>query len=60
MEMARAAELSRDLSRFIAEVESQPLNGIVGNIRNYSAVDAGDLMNRMVHLAREDVQALIR
>lgn len=60
MEMARAAELSRDLSDFIAEVESQPLNGIVGNIRNYSAVDAGDLMNRMVHLAREDVQALIR
>jgi creatinine amidohydrolase/Fe(II)-dependent formamide hydrolase-like protein len=59
MTMARAMELSSDLGKFIAEVESQPLNGIVGRIRNYHDVNAEDMMNRMLAIARQDVSELL-
>ena len=32
------------LDRFIQHVESNSLNGIVGDVRNFFAVDAGTLM----------------
>ena len=56
--MVSAIELSRDLSKFIDAVENHPLNGIVGNIRNFFDLDAELLMNRMMDVAREDVAKL--
>jgi creatinine amidohydrolase len=54
-----AIKLSSDLSRFIAEVESHTLNGIVGDVRNAASLDARELMRRMVALASDDVNALM-
>lgn len=59
MAMARAVELSGDLPRFIAEVETHRCNGIVGHIDNYFALDARELMRRMLEVAREDVRGLM-
>ncbi len=55
----RAAELSNNLPRFIAEVEAHPFNGIIGDIHNYARVEAGVLMNRMLEVARQDVRGLL-
>jgi creatinine amidohydrolase/Fe(II)-dependent formamide hydrolase-like protein len=59
MTLADAIELSSDLPRFIERVESRQLNGIVGNVRDAFALDAGDLMNRMLTVARQDVGGLL-
>lgn len=59
MTTADAIELSRDLRRFIARVESQPLNGIVGEVRHAAHLDASELMNRMLAVAREDIARLL-
>jgi creatinine amidohydrolase len=58
MTMAEAVELSGDLRRFIARVESGTLNGIVGKVRNAFDLEADELMNRMLVVARQDVRAL--
>ena len=60
MTMASAIELSSDLSRFISHVTANPLNGIVGDVRNYFAVDAGEMFERMMAIARQDVAALMQ
>jgi len=57
MPMSDAIELSTNLPQFIARVESRRLNGIVGDIRN--AVDPRELMRRMLHVARQDVEGLV-
>jgi creatinine amidohydrolase/Fe(II)-dependent formamide hydrolase-like protein len=57
--MTTAVELSSVLPKFIQHVESHPLNGIVGNIRNFFDVDAPLMMERMLRVAREDVRRLI-
>jgi creatinine amidohydrolase/Fe(II)-dependent formamide hydrolase-like protein len=54
-----AIELSNSLPRFIAEVESHTLNGIVGDVRNAASLNARELMNRMVAVATDDVNALV-
>jgi len=54
-----ACELTSDLPRFIAEVESERFNGIVGKIENYFDLDASLLMDRMVSLASADVEGLL-
>ena len=59
MSMDHAVELSSDLPRFIEQVEAQSLNGIVGDVRNYFDVEASQMMQRMMHVAREDVRALV-
>ena len=59
MTVRQAAELSGSLPRFIAEVEAHPFNGIIGDIRKYSRVEAGLLMNRMLDVARQDVDGLL-
>jgi hypothetical protein len=46
------------MPRFVAEVEAHPFNGIIGDIRNYSRLDPGLLMNRMLEVARQDVDGL--
>lgn len=60
MSAAEAVELSGDLRRFVARVERQPGNGIVGRLENYADLDAGALMALMLAVAREDVQNLLR
>jgi creatinine amidohydrolase/Fe(II)-dependent formamide hydrolase-like protein len=59
MKLDLAAELSPDLPRFIQTVETGPFNGIVGNIRNYFDLDAAELMQRMLDVARGDVRRLV-
>ena len=59
MTASRATELSSDLGRFVQHVESQPLNGIVGDIRNFFTLDAPSLMTRMLEVARADVRGLM-
>jgi creatinine amidohydrolase/Fe(II)-dependent formamide hydrolase-like protein len=59
MTTADAIELSRDLSRFITRVETEQLNGIVGDVRQATQLDAAGLMNRMLHVAREDIAGLL-
>lgn len=58
MTVQRAVELSSDMPRYIGEVESRNLNGIVDDIRNYSELDAGELMKRMLTVAHEDLENL--
>jgi creatinine amidohydrolase/Fe(II)-dependent formamide hydrolase-like protein len=58
MTVRQAAELSGSMPRFVAEVEAHPFNGIIGDIRNYSRLDPGLLMNRMLEVARQDVDGL--
>lgn len=54
-----ADELSSDIARFIAYVESRSLNGIIGDVHNFFQLDGGQLLGRMVSVAREDVAALL-
>jgi creatinine amidohydrolase len=59
MKMADAIQLSGNLSEFIRHVESDNLNGIVGDVRNAAHVDATEMMARMLAVAREDVKGLL-
>jgi creatinine amidohydrolase/Fe(II)-dependent formamide hydrolase-like protein len=55
MSFQQAVDLTPDLAEFIRFVESRSLNGIVGDIRNYALLDAADLLDRMLTVARDDV-----
>ncbi|WP_414660339.1 creatininase family protein [Horticoccus sp. 23ND18S-11] len=59
MTMAEAVALSSDLTQFIAQVETHGWNGIVGEVRDASTLDAADLMQRMVNVAQADVATLL-
>lgn len=59
LQLERAVELTPDLPRFIEYAQSQSLNGIVGNIRNFFDVDAGLMMDRMQSVARSDISSLL-
>ena len=52
-------ELAADLPRFLDTVARNDFNGIVGNVRNYFDLDATELMQRMLRVAREDVKELL-
>ena len=63
MDLATALELSGDVTDFIAHVEAaeqreQACNGIVGVIENAQQLDAALLLQRMLDVAREDLQSL--
>ena len=58
MRFEKAVELTADLDAFMKFVDEHSLNGIVGDIKNYHALDADLMFNRMVDLARLDVQQL--
>ncbi len=57
--MDRAIELSADLTQFIKQAESDSLNGIVGDVHNYFDLDASEMMDRMLNVARQDVELLL-
>lgn len=60
MSLATAIELSADLPRFIETVETAArYNGIVGDVRNAFAVNAREMFDRMLAVAREDVAGLL-
>jgi creatinine amidohydrolase/Fe(II)-dependent formamide hydrolase-like protein len=59
MKAPEAVALSSNLSQFIERVESSQLNGIIGDVHNAASLNAGELMNRMLDLARRDVEALL-
>lgn len=54
-----ANELSSDVGQFVRYVESRPLNGIVGKIHNFFDLDGPSLIDRMLGVARGDMQRLI-
>ena len=53
-----AVELSTDVTRFVRRVESERLNGIVGDIRN-RRLDASEMMERMMNVGRQDIATLV-
>lgn len=59
MSFETAVELTPDLPAFTQHVEQHRLNGIVGDILNYRRLDGALLMERVVELAREDVELLL-
>jgi creatinine amidohydrolase/Fe(II)-dependent formamide hydrolase-like protein len=59
MKAAEAIALSSDLTQFIQRVESGQLNGIIGDVHNAASLNASELMNRMLKVARRDVEALL-
>jgi creatinine amidohydrolase len=59
MSFATAVELAADLEAFCRHVDQHSLNGIVGDINNFFALDADVLFQRMLDAARGDLQQLI-
>ena len=59
MKAPEAIALSTNLPQFIERVESSPLNGIIGDIHNAATLNASELMNRMLAVARRDVETLL-
>ena len=60
MSFQQAVDLTSDLDSFTRYVEKHSLNGIIGDIRNYHHVDADVLFERMMEVARGDVDALLK
>lgn len=60
MSFAVAVKLTPDLDAFIREVDKHDYNGVVGDIENYHHLDAEQLLQRMLAVAREDVEGLLR
>lgn len=58
MHLDLAVDLASNMPKFIETVESGAYNGIVGRVRNYFDLDAAQLFERMMNVAREDVGAL--
>ena len=59
MTLETALELSDNLPRFFQYVEAHHSNGIVGDIMNFSRVDANLMMQKMIQTASKDVLALL-
>jgi creatinine amidohydrolase len=60
MDLETAIRLSSDMPAFIAHVEGQGSNGIVGAIENYPTLNAGEMFRRMVDIACQDISELKR
>ena len=58
MSLPDAVSLSADLPAFIERVESEGLNGIVGGLENYDVVEGSDLAERILEVARGDLEEL--
>jgi creatinine amidohydrolase/Fe(II)-dependent formamide hydrolase-like protein len=59
MSFETAVELTSNLEGFTSFVDERSLNGVVGDIRNYSDLDSKLMFDRMTALARNDVQRLL-
>ena len=58
MSLEDAVALSGDMGAFIERVENEGLNGIVGGLENYDAVEGADLMERILEVSRADLDSL--
>ena len=58
MALPDAVSLSADLPAFIERVESEGLNGSVGGRENYDVVEGSDLAERILEVARGDLEEL--
>lgn len=58
MPFPSAVKLTSDLSEFTREVDRHGFNGVVGDILNYHQLDAGELFERMMNVARSDLDRL--
>ena len=58
MSLEDAVALSGDMGAFIVRVENEGLNGIVGGLENYDAVEGADLMERILEVSRADLDSL--
>lgn len=56
---AEAGELAADILGFAAMLDSRPLSGIVGDVNNSLSLDADEMVNRMLDLARYDLRRLM-
>jgi creatinine amidohydrolase len=59
MSVQQAIELGADMPQFIHHAETTSWNGIVGRIRNYFDLDGRRMMDRVLDVARRDVQDLL-
>lgn len=59
MSFDKAVELTPDLRQFCDYVAAEKPNGVIGDITNYRRLNPDELMNRMLSVARSDVQQLI-
>ena len=59
MSLEQAVELTADLPGFVEYAETNPVNGIIGKIRNYETLNAAAMFDRMLTLARSDVESLL-
>ena len=60
MSFEKAVELTPNLQDFVSYARAHSLNGIVGDIHNYERLDSRLLLERMLTVARQDVEALLR
>lgn len=58
MSFEEAVALTPDLPGFQQHVNEHGFNGVIGDIRNYSTLDADDMFHRMLQLAISDVRSL--
>ncbi|MCA9173422.1 MAG: creatininase family protein [Planctomycetales bacterium] len=59
MDFATAVELTPDLAAFQRHVEQRELNGIIGDILNYQALDTAELVGRIDALTLADARELL-
>lgn len=59
MSFEKAVELTPDLDRFCQYVQEHELNGVIGDIYNACRLDVKFLVEKMLSLARYDVQRLL-
>ena len=58
MSFQQAVELTPDLAAFTDAVEESKFNGVIGDIHNYASLDAPMMFQRMLEMARGDVNRL--
>ena len=54
----RRFAFGRNWVAFLERVENEGLNGIVGGLENYDAVEGADLMERILEVSRTDLDIL--
>jgi creatinine amidohydrolase len=60
MSFQKAVQLAPDLNALIRYVDQHSVNGVIGEIRNYHTLDADQLFQLMMSVARSDVDQLLR
>ena len=58
MTLEQAVSLSSDLDKFTGHVQAHDCNGIVGDVKNYHSLNAGQMFTRMVDTAMNDLEML--